>query len=249
MPLPGSVLQKIGRAREHIDALELELNRYFNSIPCHISAEIDPDGDQVFARLITETPIPVRVALIIGDCLQNLRTSLDYLIWELVLAANNVPGERNAFPVCLNPQKFKKAVGDGRLDGMAEDAKAVVEACQPYSDSRGTEGGILVVLNDLTNINKHRRILLTVLNPFLTRDPIVGTVREGEAVRLPYVREPLTQATMRRSITGEIEMDAYATVNVSFRERRIEGLEVVRVLERIATEIENGLMPLFERFF
>jgi hypothetical protein len=34
-------------------------------------------------------PIPTRFGLIIGDSLQNLRSSLDYLVWELVLAAKN----------------------------------------------------------------------------------------------------------------------------------------------------------------
>lgn len=203
----------------------------------------------MIARLVIATPIPVRVALIIGDCLQNLRTALDYLVWELVLAAQNVPGKKNAFPVCLNAKSFKEAVRNGRIDGVPEDAKRLVETLQPYLDSRGTEGNVLVVLDELTNINKHRRVLLTILNPFFTRDPIVGTVRDGEVVRLPYVREAQTQATLKRGIGGQVEIDAYATVNVSFDEGAISGHEVVYVLERIATEIENGVMPLFDRFF
>ena len=38
--------------------------------------------------------------MIVGDFLANVRSSLDYLIWELALAAKNNPTDKNMFPIC-----------------------------------------------------------------------------------------------------------------------------------------------------
>jgi hypothetical protein len=101
--LPDSVLCKILRAKQHYDALISELTGCLQGTSAKVVLEANPQTNTV--RVIrTEGPaIPPVVSLIIGDVLQNLRSSLDYLVWELVLAAKNEPTIRNAFPICLTP--------------------------------------------------------------------------------------------------------------------------------------------------
>jgi hypothetical protein len=86
-----SVRQKIFRAFEHLKELEAETGRYYETNPGRVVREIEGDPNEYIGRIVTDGPIPARIPLLIGDCLQNLRSSLDYLIWELVLAANNAP--------------------------------------------------------------------------------------------------------------------------------------------------------------
>jgi len=98
MPLPESILLKIGWAKKHAALLETEMTGYFQGYPCHVVSEVDPNDETcMISRLEITKPMPPDFALIIGDCLQNLRTSLDYLVWELVLAAKKEPKKSNAF--------------------------------------------------------------------------------------------------------------------------------------------------------
>ncbi|MGC2743237.1 MAG: hypothetical protein WA672_08615 [Candidatus Angelobacter sp.] len=89
-----SVHQKIFRAALHIKSLETELEGYFKTNPGHLVREPHTNSDEAFFTFQPKGPIPARFGLIIGDCLQNLRSALDYLVWELVLAANNQPTEK-----------------------------------------------------------------------------------------------------------------------------------------------------------
>src|SRR5437879_1074152 len=119
----ASVEQKIFRAAQHIKSLETELVAYFQTHPGKVVRDEDSPTDNPSFRFVLKEPIPARFGLIIGDCLQNLRSSLDYLVWELVLAANNKPNDRNMFPICGKPESFEKAIGESkRLKGVHPDA-------------------------------------------------------------------------------------------------------------------------------
>jgi hypothetical protein len=92
---------KIVWAQKHFDRLVSVMDGYFKSEPCDVVSDLDLTTNQVInTRIVIKIPIPPEFPLLVGDCLQNLRTALDYLIWELVLAANNGPDQKNAFPIC-----------------------------------------------------------------------------------------------------------------------------------------------------
>ena len=118
-----SVRQKIFRAKVHFVELQAELSRYFQTNPGKVMREAEGDPNQYIGTFQAGGPIPARLPIIIGDCLQNLRSSLDYLVWELVLAAKNTPGRHNMFPVCktleaFNNQITKQPSGHGLQMGM-----------------------------------------------------------------------------------------------------------------------------------
>ena len=63
-----------------------------------IVAESDPNtGDQVF-KFRVRAPIPVDLSLVIGDAVHNLRSALDHLAWQLVLANGQTPTTQTAYP-------------------------------------------------------------------------------------------------------------------------------------------------------
>src|SRR5437667_236703 len=146
MALLDSVTQKIFRAAMHIQELGTELQRYFQTNPGKMVREANTPDDVAVFTFQTKGPIPARFGLIVGDCLQNLRSSLDYLIWELVLAANNQPTKDNMFPICSTADAFKDAVSKRkRLIGVHPDAIAEIDALQPYHIGQDWGKSVLAV--------------------------------------------------------------------------------------------------------
>jgi hypothetical protein len=81
----NSVQLKVFRATQHFDSLKSELEGYFKGNPGKMVRQPHTCEDEAIFLFVPEGPIPARFGLIVGDVLQNLRSSLDYLIWELVL--------------------------------------------------------------------------------------------------------------------------------------------------------------------
>jgi hypothetical protein len=107
MPMPEQVTWKLYRAKQHYDELTKELVEYFRNGPGELveAAESAPENQILGYKL--KGDVPARFGLIAGDFLQNMRSSLDYLVWQLVIANKRKPGTCNAFPICLTLQGWK----------------------------------------------------------------------------------------------------------------------------------------------
>jgi hypothetical protein len=163
MPLPDPVLWKVFRSETHFGELQTEIEQYFDTNPGKVVREEGGNPNEFIGTFHPGGPIPGRVPIIIGDCLQNLRSALDYLVWELVLTAKNEPGRHNMFPICSTLEAFENQLGKNRLKGVTPDAIAEIRNLQPYHHGRDFDKTKLWVLDDLCNINKHRRVVTTDL--------------------------------------------------------------------------------------
>ena len=94
-----SVKQKIVRAAEHLKSLEAEAMRYFSANPGEVVTEEEPHSHRIVLKFRERIPVPVAVPLIIGDVLQNLRSSLDYLVWQLFEEKSLTPLPKSGFPI------------------------------------------------------------------------------------------------------------------------------------------------------
>jgi len=221
---------KIFRAAQHIQSLSTELNRYFESNPGRMVQQPNASDDEAIFGFVPSGPVPARFGLIIGDCLQNLRSSLDYLVWELVLAANGQPTEKNMFPVCSTAETFEDQIRRHRLDGVPVDAIAQINGLQPYHLGQDFNKHVLWALDELTNINKHRRILLTNLMAGLAQ-------RENFAMKDGQVwyhvgpgPTPMFDSNTKFGpfpvIGGKVKVDAQFVAVIAFDEGTAKGLEV-----------------------
>ena len=154
-PLDG-VRLKLIRAQEHFDLISSILGDFVNT-ECQIVAQRDSDTDITSLILHLPTP-PLRVSLIVGDCLYNLRSALDHLVYQLVLKNQSVPTTANMLPICNSPDGYIRQLKRGRLDGVSAKAKAVIESLQPYKSGNKT----LWLLSALANVDKHQTVALTV---------------------------------------------------------------------------------------
>jgi hypothetical protein len=257
MPLPDAVTYKIVRAYEHLQALEAEMQRYSKSHPAKMVRQNEGPLDEYVARLETEGPIPGRLPIIMGDFFQNLRSSLDYLIWELVLAAKNTPGKHNMFPVCATPQAFQDAISkQRRLLGIPTDAATLIERLQPYNCGDYAKS-ILWVIDDFCNINKHRRLLLTRMHGAPAPEDTETKIINGEVwvhVDLSKIKDdakivpfPVVDGPEGPGIEMPMKLNILAFV--AFNEGATKGMHVTATMAGILKYIYREMLPLFNDFF
>src|SRR5271157_5940725 len=79
---------KIKRADHHIHDLDLESQRFLGSNPYLASPKYNPDIRKTEYRAIMCKTIWGSIPSIAGDAIHNLRSALDDLACQLVLAAN-----------------------------------------------------------------------------------------------------------------------------------------------------------------
>ena len=195
--------------------------------------------------------MPAAIPLIIGDALQNLRSALDYLVWELVLAANNNPTEKHMFPICDSLDAFEQQIGRHRLDGIAPEAIAEIRGLQPYHQGQGKEKTCLRVLDTFTNINKHRRVLIAVLAAHHSRTEFIGTEsgHSIQATMTPRYDQAEIAIGPAPILGDEMEVKGDALFFITFNERPGEGYIISTLLNQLWHFVNDFALPKFERFF
>jgi hypothetical protein len=157
------VWAKLRRAQVHLDELYSAGRRYADSRPYSIREEREIEHGNLYRKFFVDhvDPIPGNLALAMGDCVQNTRAALDHLAWQLVLAAGNTPTDSTAFPIFDSGLTKKGKVRNIRVDGGIDPgALALVKCSQPYTRRNDPSNDPLAILHDLSNIDKHRTVLL-----------------------------------------------------------------------------------------
>ena len=108
---------KIRRARNELRLLKADIDAF-----CEERARlIVPEGlgDEVVWVYRGDTPTPpVDWSIRVGEFAYNLRSSLDHLVWQLVIDNNETPGTGNAFPIFKHPANDQDIDMGGRLKGL-----------------------------------------------------------------------------------------------------------------------------------
>jgi hypothetical protein len=79
-----NIYSKVNRANRHIEELHRSIRRFIDTSPYKIRRKLDPRTGEAVYYLAEAPAVPDEMALIAGDVLQNLRSTLDHLAWELV---------------------------------------------------------------------------------------------------------------------------------------------------------------------
>src|SRR5260370_40854892 len=92
-----------------------------------------PDGGEVIVKARTPKPVDPELSVLIGDCVHNLRSALDYLVLQLAgLEGKSEDAEtKTAFPICLNPESCKNATKKRIDQFISADALKAIEQYQP----------------------------------------------------------------------------------------------------------------------
>jgi hypothetical protein len=245
-----AVRLKVKRARQHIADLDGRIHLFFTGPinPYPIIREIEPaTGDAVF-KLGKCSPIPEDFPLIIGDVLQNLRTALDHLVWQLILSNGGTPDSSSAFPISKNAQIYKSD-SPRKIKGVAPEAMKMIDSLKPYGG--GNED--LFGLHLLNNADKHRLLLICGAAHLSTSVQIELSPTPKE-FRIPVPFEwsyPLKDGAELYRITKETSLlkdDPKFTFRVAFGDAEVMGGEpMLPPLQQLANLID-AIITHFDKF-
>lgn len=259
--MPGNLAEvhiKLVRAQKHLDEA-LGLISQFTEGECTIALEKD-EQRQLYVQRVRLTPKgSPEISAIAGDFFSNVRSALDYIVTQLVLAnPPNVPGKANAFPIADTSAEFTN-LASKRLKGVAPRAAALIESLQPYQRRNNPLG----ILNRLVNIDKHRT--LNVITCVADETEVVSLSGDyrlylgGEELRdgtvFGGVGMPVALASEIPGFEARLptmKMYGKCSLFVAFDDPLAEELENFRVdsvLESILEFMRDTVVPAFEPFF
>jgi hypothetical protein len=265
-----SVRLKLDRAEEHFRAIVAVLDE-FSIGRCEFIPEEDEETHVGFQRVHLPKP-PAQLPLMIADFLYNIRSALDHLVWQLVLAHNSVPQRgKTAFPICDNRENFETQRKRHRLDGVPDRAVVLIESFQPYAGRDQT----LRTLSSLHEKDKHQTLNLTTA---VARDTFINwasgnstylqtflggeELRDGEifgGIGIPLNDPEIIALSGRQeSLAGfrerflNAKAQGEASIFVAFGDTEAEELEPLRVetvLQAILKHARDEVISSFELFF
>jgi hypothetical protein len=127
---------KVDRAKHHFRDLQARYERFQEAKPYRAVAYDEPDtGDFVHRVEVSEQP-PLFWSAIAGDCVHNLRSSLDLLVCEMVRANDKPVRKRTGFPVFGSEASYSNAFDPGPPGGIKEVPQCAVDLikkAKPYN--------------------------------------------------------------------------------------------------------------------
>ncbi len=211
------VRAKLSRAKEHLDVLDEEWEKFLRQEPCPYRFLIDehPIGRYNKISVYMREPVPLRLSTILGDAFHNLRSALDLLAHELVRAGGSAPSRTTAFPIYdserefLSRVEFRRRSDDrpGPLHGIEPGSEiwAFVKEMQPYQG--GDCAKQLSTLRQLSNADKHRTLLVT--GAFPEPHDLAGLIHwkpEARLVRHEFLLRP-GEPLMHGAEVAHLEFD------------------------------------------
>jgi hypothetical protein len=233
---------KAARAKEHLDALKRELDAYYSALPYAISHHRKPEIGRRVLRIELKDPTQT-VYLLVGDFAHNLRSTLDHVVYALIVhSTKELPDSAQVqWPVQI--QQDDKVFAKQTKDVPAQ-AVDIIRSLQPYHEGPNElyKKNAIWQLHKLDIIDKHRRIAINehALESFFpslgpSSDFKIEVVNDGTEISFPIDAAP-------------VEMQFNPRPQVLFGDSE-EGLFVdVERLESMFEFITRDVLPRFLSF-
>lgn len=179
---------KIERADELIKNLNTEISAFFASDPPPyiVSHEFQKNFTQYVFLVREAKPVPLRFAVLAGEILHQLASSLDHLFCALVTINGKTVEKRHYFPVYTKAQEFRKACKKGAIEDVSPSAQDIIRSVQPYTASKPRDT-ILAVVRELNVIDKHRLPILLASAGRLGSQVTVGGSGKDTSGNVPSI--------------------------------------------------------------
>ncbi len=247
---------KVERAKQHIRDLNTEIRAFLDGQPYTISTKNDLQTRKLIYYVADVRSVPLSIAAITGDVIQNLRSALDHLAYELVVVGTGSAGPhtRVYFPIFSSASKYE-AGEDAHTKGMRKDAIDAIDAVKPYNGGNDT----LWKLHELNRIDKHR-LLLTAgshfqsvdLGAYLSQQFRSMTGRDYPTLSV-FVRPADRMFPLKTGDElfidppgAEVNKEMKFTFEVAINEPTIvESQPIIETVHQMADLVDN-LIPIFE---
>lgn len=163
---------KLNRAVDRFEALVKASNEFGEDPDSNrIVVEDHPDPPGIVLRVKEVNRPPPKIGLLIGECVQQYRSALDHLAFQLLVAnaRGHIPAKlakRSEFPIFNSGPRFRGKVnrkgeplagsGLAKIEGIHRDAARAIERLQPYHRRKNPGTLALWQLQELAGIDKHR---------------------------------------------------------------------------------------------
>jgi hypothetical protein len=237
-----SAKRKLDRAKKHIADLESLVQSFSQSKPYTLVVQEHPhtrtQTRAMMGSMIFTSEVPDGVALILGDAVHNLRTSLDHIAWELVGLDRGTQDKHTAFTLRDTRVNYDSAC-NGILTPRA-DTKKFFLALECYEGGKGQD---LYRLGQLDNTDKHTTIALALRAGRLPGlqlidpegkvvDTMSGTNFAGLGVGFGWPARP--------GYTVQFDPNSEPAVDVTFRDI-FQGESVAPTLLHLADAVQQTL--------
>lgn len=199
---------------------------------------------------IEDNPLSASLPVILGEAVQNMRTALDYLVYELALfaLAGKTLRTRTQFPIATAVENYF-TTGRHQVRPLLGEHRRRIRKLQPYQSSGDPKDTALATLNRLSNTEKHR-LLLTVTHMIgglsfnLVNDGarvrIVGT----ECIALPVYLQKTDAEQQAKARHPDLGGIAWFDLGIE-SEGGASAFDVLKRLLWTVTEILDGFEPVF----
>ncbi len=145
------------RGSQHFEWLEAEWKAYTPNF--HSELQVVPINGGVELRLGKLSDAPGKEwSAVIGDCIQNLRSALDHMVWQLApKTARLTTPTALEFPIFGDSKKYAEGATT-RIGSLPGAARKIIDSVQPFHKGSEYIGDPLWQLHTLSNIDKHRRL-------------------------------------------------------------------------------------------
>jgi hypothetical protein len=237
---------KLRWAEAHLHLLDQEIEKFSHSNPYTLTREDDLENQRHVLRFnLLDVPDPV--CLIAGDVIYNMRASLDQLVWALA-RLSGIP-KRTSFPIIDGPvlttsrlDSFNKS-----LVGVPAGAVCEIAALQPYHRGATYKTHPLWRLNEICNLDKHRRIPANGSASILHFPNM--TPEDRETILTVEVTDTGYVISVPIALKHKLELHDTMQFAVKFGGDQSGIDEGFRGLVQIYDFIAGSVLPRFTRFF
>ena len=232
----------LNRAEEHLldiesicDAItERECDAMIGSV------HVDPPQPGIpvgYAYTKPTASVPVRLRVVVGEAVQAMRRSLDYLVYEVAFLDSGVEQQGTQFPIDNSEKIF-----DGRrkphskrtprcfLIGISDKHAAAIKRLQPFPRHNWT-----AELRAISNPDKHRRLTITWNETSTTIRGWARGTAQGETARI--TPETFSFLMQPENALGSMYMKFHVTVYVALD----KGVGLVQRLRKHKAEVAHVL--------
>jgi hypothetical protein len=152
---------KIERAKRHIGELHRLCSAFLQREPYEMFTEEKPEVGEVAIKVRVKECVPLAWGAIVGDIAHNLRSALDQLICDLVIANEGKVTRGTGFIITETRETFETHFPN-KITGISRKAERIVRRFKPYERGYGDKAGCpaLRFLDWLDKRDKHQGIIM-----------------------------------------------------------------------------------------
>ena len=241
---------KIKRAESELHTLCSDMERFCERQP----VKQDRTDGSIRMRLDRSEEPPIEWSVRIGEIVYNLRSSLDHLVWQLVLDNEEKPSRKNAFPITFEEsywkewdceesrwKKWEKHTRE-KLSGVSCKMKKRIYSLQPFTGGLNLPFDVskLGTLDHLCNVDKHRHLHLTCAR----LRGLKPEAHTGEGLNALREKRPIDRSSIQVTIIfSKVMSDGKSTTSSSIADllRKFEERNVRATLDECTKAVRGAI--------